>query len=827
MITHTSGTTGMPKAVMHSNASLFAATRHLLTLPQAQGTGRILNALPAPHTATVLMVNQALGNRAEFYALSGQQGDVVLEAIQRWRPESVFGFSATWAELARFDLSGYDLSSVRLWFNTGDSTHEPHVRHLVAVGCREVMTRQGVVREPGSHFIDGLGSSEMGHAMFHITHTRDSETFDRCIGRPYKFAEAAVLSLDGRLLADGEVGHLGIKSPSLSPGYWNDSLTTFRSRLNGYYLTGDLVRRDADGRYFHVDRAADSVVGAGRHPPLHRPVRGADPGRLPAGAGLHGGDQPDRRRRGHRRTAGSGPGRRCRAGRADRPSTPGARAGHRRDRAPGERGRRRRGAQGRHRQGAQGGPARTAVRRRDCGVDAMTAVTGPRAAGNSPAGNGGVSITGIGMLTPVGRGIGEVFDAVCTGRSGLASPPVDHPVAGSIEVAGMIAAADGELDPSRIGSGPELNTLDRTIVLAVLTARQALADAGVLVGRDVDPRRIGVIVGGVGGMATLEKQVLQRSIRGRVAVSPYLLTGILPNMPVGQDRDRARHPRLQQLGRYRVCLRRAGHRRRRPADPLRRIGHGAVRGQRGAAVRHLRRDLRQRPRAGPGLGRPGGRQPAVRPPAQRLRALRRRGVAGAGAVRVMPRPAVRRGYADVLGYGSTTDAHHPTIPRPDGTGAADCISMAIGQAGLEPADVGYLNAHGTSTKLGDLAEATAIGLAFGRHQPAVSSTKALTGHMLGTSGVVEAAISALALASGLLPPTYNLDDPDPACELDHICKQPRQAGIRYALSNSFGFGGHNVSLLFGSSDLPTRELPAATEVPAPVSVTEHERGISS
>ncbi|HET6208912.1 MAG TPA: fatty acid--CoA ligase family protein, partial [Jatrophihabitans sp.] len=261
VITHTSGTTGIPKAVLHTNASLFAATRHLLTLPQAQGTGRILNALPAPHTATVLMVNQALGNRAEFYALSSQQGEQVLRAIEQWRPQSVFGFSVTWAELARFDLSGYDLSSVRLWFNTGDSTHEPHVRHLVAVGNREVMTRQGVVGEPGSHFIDGLGSSEMGHAMFHITHTRDSNTFDRCIGRPYKFAEAAVLNLDGEPVPDGEVGHLGIKSPSLSPGYWNDSVTTFRSRLNGYYLTGDLVRRDAEGRYFHVDRAADSVVG--------------------------------------------------------------------------------------------------------------------------------------------------------------------------------------------------------------------------------------------------------------------------------------------------------------------------------------------------------------------------------------------------------------------------------------------------------------------------------------------------------------------------------------------------------------------------------------
>ncbi len=260
VITHTSGTTGMPKAVMHSNASLFAATRHLLSMPQAQGSRRILNALPAAHTATVLMVNQALGNRAEFLALSSQQGEYVLEAIQRWRPDGVFGFSVTWAELARFDLAGYDLDSVRLWFNTGDSTHEPHIRHLVAAGSHETMTRQGVQRREGSHFIDGLGSSEMGHAMFHITHRIDTETYDRCIGRPYQFVEAAALELSGQPVPDGEVGHLGIKSPSLSPGYWNDSVTTFRARLNGYYLTGDLVRRDAEGRYFHVDRAADSVT---------------------------------------------------------------------------------------------------------------------------------------------------------------------------------------------------------------------------------------------------------------------------------------------------------------------------------------------------------------------------------------------------------------------------------------------------------------------------------------------------------------------------------------------------------------------------------------
>ncbi|NES27315.1 AMP-binding protein [Micromonospora terminaliae] len=259
VITHTSGTTGVPKAVLHSHASLFAATRHLLAMPQAQGTSRILNALPAPHTATVLMVNQALGNRAEMYLLSEQGGERVLDAVQRWRPDGVFGFSVTWAELARFDLSAYDLDSVRLWFNTGDCSHEPHVRRLVKVGSRDVMTRDGVTRVPGSVFIDGLGSSEMGHSMFHITHTVDTDRYGRCVGRPYRFTKVAVLDEAGDELPPGQVGWLGVDSPSLFRGYWNDSVTTYRSRLRGWYLTGDLVRADADGRWYHLDRAVDSV----------------------------------------------------------------------------------------------------------------------------------------------------------------------------------------------------------------------------------------------------------------------------------------------------------------------------------------------------------------------------------------------------------------------------------------------------------------------------------------------------------------------------------------------------------------------------------------
>jgi acyl-coenzyme A synthetase/AMP-(fatty) acid ligase len=261
VITHTSGTTGVPKAVLHSHTTLYAALKHLLTMPQAQGTDRILNALPIPHTATILMVNQVLGNRAEMLLLSSQDAPDVLRQIERWKPRAVYGFAVTWAGLAREDLSRHDLDSVRMWFNTGDCAHEPHIRKLVAVGTRETVTREGRTTVKGSHFVDGLGSSEMGHNGFHITHTIDSDHYGRCIGKPYQFAEAAVLSSTGEELPPGKVGLLGFRSPSVSPGYWNDSVTTYRFRLNGWFLTGDLVYRDDTGHYFHLDRVPDAVAG--------------------------------------------------------------------------------------------------------------------------------------------------------------------------------------------------------------------------------------------------------------------------------------------------------------------------------------------------------------------------------------------------------------------------------------------------------------------------------------------------------------------------------------------------------------------------------------
>jgi acyl-coenzyme A synthetase/AMP-(fatty) acid ligase len=271
-ITHSSGTTRTPASVVHSHSSLFAAIRQIrLTEPRSREPVRQLSALPAAHAAGVITLNQALCNRYELLYLSaqggpfGRSGAAVLDAIERWRPTGVFGFAVTWAELAAFDLSQRDLSSVRVWFNTGDCAHEAHVRRLVAVGSHTRWTSQGPVTVPGSRFTDSIGSTEMGHSAFQITHRPGSNRYDRCVGKPYPFAEVALLDLaDGTEVPVGQVGHLAIRSPTLALGYWNDSVTTFRTRFGGYYLTGDLMYRDDEGYYYHLDRAVDAVdLGGG------------------------------------------------------------------------------------------------------------------------------------------------------------------------------------------------------------------------------------------------------------------------------------------------------------------------------------------------------------------------------------------------------------------------------------------------------------------------------------------------------------------------------------------------------------------------------------
>ena len=266
-ITHSSGTTRMPAAVVHSHQGLFAAVRAVrLTEPRQHGPVRELSAFPQAHTAGLIILNEALCNGYELLCLSEQggtfarSGEVIIDAIERWRPTAVYGFAVTWAELARFDLTASDVSSVRFWSNSGDCAHEAHIRRLVAVGSHHAYGKDGVVSLPGSRFNDTLGSTEMGYGGFGISHRPGSGRYNRCVGKPQPFAEIILVDpRTGEEVPMGEVGMVAMKSPTLAIGYWNDSVNTFRTRLNGYYLTGDLMYRDEEGYFYHLDRASDAL----------------------------------------------------------------------------------------------------------------------------------------------------------------------------------------------------------------------------------------------------------------------------------------------------------------------------------------------------------------------------------------------------------------------------------------------------------------------------------------------------------------------------------------------------------------------------------------
>ena len=267
-ITHSSGTTRMPAAVVHSHHGLFAAVRAVrLTEPRQHGPVRELSAFPQAHTAGIIILNEALCNGYELLCVSRQGGELasggeaIISAIERWRPTAVFGFAVTWAELARFDLRERDVSSVRVWSNSGDCAHEAHIRRLVAVGSHHALGKDGaVVTLPGSRFNDCLGSTEMGYGGWQISHRPGSGRYDRCVGKPFRFAEIILVDpRTGEEVPTGQVGEVAMKSPTLAIGYWNDSVNTFRTRLNGYYLTGDLMYRDEAGYFYHLDRKSDAV----------------------------------------------------------------------------------------------------------------------------------------------------------------------------------------------------------------------------------------------------------------------------------------------------------------------------------------------------------------------------------------------------------------------------------------------------------------------------------------------------------------------------------------------------------------------------------------
>jgi 3-oxoacyl-[acyl-carrier-protein] synthase II len=402
------------------------------------------------------------------------------------------------------------------------------------------------------------------------------------------------------------------------------------------------------------------------------------------------------------------------------------------------------------------------------------------------------TITGIGAVTPLGCDVAGLFAALCEGRSGLRRPPAGHPVAGIVEVAGFAP----HVDPATVLPPTEARCVDPFVAMAVAAADAALADAGLTVGRDVAADRTAVVVANsTGGVTTFEAQVLARHRHGRTAVSPYLLAGMLPNMAAA--RIAIKHGIQGFSSAIATACASGAHA---VAEGLRLIRDGVadavVCGGADAPLLPTIATAFANVRA-LATGWPDATQ------ASRPFDRRRNGfvLSEGAAVLVVERAthAAARGvtgYADLAGWGVATDAHHPTMPLPDGAGAARAMRLALADAGLDTGDVGYVNAHATGTKLGDTAEAAAIRAVFGDRAPAVSSTKALTGHLLASAGTVEAAVTALAICRGLLPPTSNLEQPGPGCDLDHVRKAPRVATVHSALSNSFAFGGHNVSLVF-------------------------------
>lgn len=401
-------------------------------------------------------------------------------------------------------------------------------------------------------------------------------------------------------------------------------------------------------------------------------------------------------------------------------------------------------------------------------------------------------ITGIGLVTPVGSDADGFFEAVCKGQSGLQRPPEGHPAWPDLEVAGL---APG-IDPASVLPPKETRAVDRFVLLGLLAAERALADAGLDVGRDADPYRVAVIAAtGGGGLETFEEYSHRRFERGRAAVSPYLLPGMLSNMATARI---AIKYGIRGFSSAIVTACAAGA--QAIAEAYRLISEDSA-----DVVICGGTESPLHPTIVAAFGNSRALASGWANPTEASRPFDRRRngfVLGEGAaILVIERSSHAdargaRSYASLVGWGATTDAHHPTMPRPDGEGAASCMRQAIARAGLVPGDVGYLNAHGTSTKLGDVAEVKAIRQVFGADSPPVSSIKSVTGHMLGASGAVEAAASVLALSRGVLPPTHNLDDPDPECDLDHIRHSSRTGQIGTALSNSFAFGGHNVSLVF-------------------------------
>jgi 3-oxoacyl-[acyl-carrier-protein] synthase II len=408
-----------------------------------------------------------------------------------------------------------------------------------------------------------------------------------------------------------------------------------------------------------------------------------------------------------------------------------------------------------------------------------------------------VVVTGVGLVSPLGVGTGANWDALCAGQGGIGPITRFDASQFSAQIAGEVK----NFDPQQFIAKKDVKKMDVFIQYAIAASQFAMDDAGLSVTEDI-ATRVGVfIASGIGGFTTIEREHRALIEGGPRRISPFFIPAAIINLAAGQVSIRfsAKGPNSATCTACSASAHAIGDAfeiiRRDDADVMIAGGSEAAITPMGvggfAAMRALstRNDDPSR--------------------ASRPFDLERDGfIMGEGAGVVILEElgfARRRGatiYAELVGYGMSADAFHITAPSEDGEGALRVMEMALKHAGVTPSQVDYINAHGTSTPYNDKLETLAIKRLFGDHarKLAISSTKSMTGHLLGAAGGLEAGITALAVKHQLIPPTINYEHPDPECDLDYVPNVKRPASIEYALSNSFGFGGTNGALLFKKFD---------------------------
>lgn len=403
-----------------------------------------------------------------------------------------------------------------------------------------------------------------------------------------------------------------------------------------------------------------------------------------------------------------------------------------------------------------------------------------------------VVVTGIGVVSPVGNTLEETWNNLVNGVCGIAPITLFDTTDYKAKVAGEVK----NFEPRDYMTKQEILRSDRFTQLAVAAAAQAVEESGVI--GTVDPARIGVYFGsGIGGINTMTKEHAKLLNKGPARVSPYCVPMMIANMAAGEIAIRyncqgAAMPAVTACASGSNAI----------GEALRQIRHGyadaVITGGSDAAVNEL---------GVAGFVNMHALSTSEDPNAASLPFDKRRGgfVIGEGATALVLEEyehAVARGakiYGEVCGYGSTCDAYHMTSPAPDAAGGARAMIQAMEEAGYSESDRVYVNAHGTGTPMNDSGETTAIKTALGEekaHEILISSTKSMTGHLLGAAGAIEAAVCLKVLENGIVPPTINLEEPDPACDLNYVPNKAVEAEIDLCLSNSLGFGGHNACLAF-------------------------------